>query len=287
MRRLLPLVALLLAGCGGGREAMVTVLDESYRAELVGSEADGFTAPDGLLWRDGALIMADEGGSAVRVLRPGQQVRTLAGASAGFASPEDLVRDSAGNLYVSDDDAGGVVRIDRQGRPTRLAGTIASTEGIALAPSGLLLVGDQNGRRILTVAPDGRVAVLVGRDAGIAKPESLAFDDDGNLYIADNRDDRLYLLTRDGRLHRPIGGRDGFSPESILFAGGTLYITDSKHGAVWRYTPEDGLAAIAVFSGDFANVQGIAADPSGNLYVSVQADLDGGRSYVLRLARRR
>ena len=287
MRRLLPLLGLLLAGCGSDREALVTLLDPDYRVELVGTEADGFTAPDGLLWHDGALIMADEGGSAVRVWVPGGRVRTLADARAGLESPEDLVRDGAGNLYVSDDDAGGIVRIDPQGRTTRLSSGIGSTEGIALAPSGSLLVGDQNGHRVLALAPDGRVSVLVGARAGIAKPESFAFDGAGNLYIADNRDDILYRLGRDGRLRRAIAGRDGFSPESLLFAGGALYITDSDHGALFRYAPEQRLETIALFAGNLANVQGIAADPAGNLYLSIQADLGAGRSYVLRLSRRR
>jgi len=287
VRRLALLMALgALAACGGG-DGWVTVLDPSYRPEILGGEADGFAAPDGLLWHDGALYMADEGGSAVRVWRPGGPVRTLAGADAGFESPEDLARDSAGNLYVTDDDAGGVRRIDARGRVTLLAGDVASTEAIAIAPDGTLLVGDQAGRRILLVAPDGRVRVLVGAGAGIAKPESFAFDGRGNLYIADNRDDVLYLLTPEGRLHRPVAGRRGFAPESIVHAGGALFITDSRHGALYRYSPEDGLGAIALFAGDLANVQGVAADAEGNLYLSVQADLEGGRGYVLRLTRRR
>jgi sugar lactone lactonase YvrE len=289
VRRLLASAVLaLLAGCGGAQaDGFVTMLDSDYRAELIGSPGDGFTAPDGLLWHDGALYMADEGGSAVRVWRPGAGAVTLADARAGFRSPEDLVRDAAGNLYVTDDDAGGVRRIDPRGRTLLLAGGIASTEALAIAPDGTLLVGDQNGRRVLLVAPDGRMRVLIGPEAAIAKPESLAFDGRGNLYIADNQEDVLYLLDADGRLHRPIAGRRGFSPESIVHAGGTLYITDSRHGALYRYTPEDGLAAIAVFGGDLGNVQGVTADPAGNLYLSVQADLDAGRGYVLRLTRRR
>ena len=288
MRWLAWLAALLLAGCGGERQAYVTVLDPGYRAELIGS--DGFTAPDGLLWHEGRLIMADEGGSAIRAWRPGGLVETLADENDGLASPEDLVRDRAGNLYFSDDDAGGVRRIDTQGQLSWLAAPdrgLRSTEAIALAPSGAVLVGDQRGRRIVAIGLDGGMSVLVGPQAGIAKPESLAFDDDGNLYIGDNRDDILYLLTRDGRLQRPIAGRRGFSPESLLFAGGALFITDSRHGTLFRFRPEDGLQAVAIFSGDLANLQGVTADEAGNLYLSVQADLDGGRGYVLRLTRRR
>ena len=288
MRRLLASAMLAsLAGCGGAQaDGFVAMLDPDYRAELIGGRGDGFTAPDGLLWHDGALYMADEGGSAVRVWRPGAGAVTLADARAGFQSPEDLVSDAAGNLYVTDDDAGGVRRTDPRGRTLLLAGAIASTEALAITRDGTLLVGDGRGGRVLAVAPGGGVTVLLGANAGIAKPESLAFDGRGNLYIADNQADVLYLLSADGRLHRPIAGRRGFSPESIVHAGGALYITDSRHGALYRYTPEGGLAAIAVFGGDLGNVQGVTADPAGNLYLSVQADLDAGRGYVLRLTRR-
>ena len=291
MKRLALLAAALLAGgCGSSPEAYLFVLDDDYRAEMVGRSEDGFAAPDGLRWHDGGLIMADEGGSAVRYWRPGAAPQTLADARSRLESPEDVVRDEAGTIYFTDDDAGGVRRIDPQGRIAWLARPdqgLTSTEGLALAPSGMILAGDQQGRRVMAVAPDGGVTVLIGPEAGIAKPESMAFDDSGNLYIADNKDNILYLVTRDGRLHRPIAGREGFSPESIVWANGALYITDSANSALYRYTLEDGLRPIAIFAGDLANVQGVAADPQGNLYVSVQADLEAGRGYVLRLARRR
>ena len=291
MKRLPAIAALLaLAACDSGPEAYMFVLDRDYRAELVAGSEAGFAAPDGLLWHEGGLLMADEGGSAIRYWRPGAGIRTLADAHDGLSSPEDLVRDRAGTIYFTDDDTGGVRRIDQEGRVSWLARPelgLASTEGLVLAPSGLLLAGDQDGHRIQGVAPDGAVTTLLPAEGGIAKPESMAFDDEGNLYIADNEADILYLVTRDGRLHRPIAGRGGFSPESIAWADGALFITDSRNNALYRYSPEAGLAPIAIFSGDLANVQGIAVDPEGNLYVSVQADLDAGRGYILRLARRR
>ena len=284
------LLALLAGGCGDAPEAYVFVLDRHYRADLAATNAAGITAPDGLRWQDGALLIADEGGKAVRRWQPGGRSVTLADRSAGLSSPEDLVRDSQGNIYFTDDDIGGVRRIDPAGHVSWLARPgpgLASTEGIALAPSGAVLAGDPQRHRVVSVTPDGRVSVLLGPERGIAKPESLAFDGAGNLYIADNHDDVLYLLTRDGRLHRPVAGRAGFSPESLVFADGALFITDSHHGTLYRYTPEDGLAALAVFTGDLANIQGIAADPAGNVYLSVEADLHGGRGYIVRLRRQR
>jgi sugar lactone lactonase YvrE len=279
------LIALALAGCGLDQEAMVLAVDPGWSAEVVGSEKDGFGSPDGLLWADGALYVADEGGSAVRAWRPGARPATLADAGAGLASPEDLARDAAGNIYFTADTRGGLWRTDPFGRTTAVVGPrqgLPSTEGLALSPAGDLLVGDAPGHRVLKVAPDGRVSVLV---KGIAKPESLAFDGKGDLYIADNRDNVLYLLTADGKLHKAIADRGGFSPESLRFAGGVLFITDSDNGKLYRYTPEDGLNVIALFAGTLANIQGIATDDKGALYVSVQSDLKAHKGFVLKLSR--
>lgn len=278
------LLALLVGGCGElDRDGVVLMVDESYRAEIVLGNADGIAAPDGLLWADGRLYIADEGGSAVRVWVPGQPVRTLADARSGLSSPEDLARGPDGTIYASDDDTGGVWRIDPAGRTTRLAQDLASTEALTLAPGGALLAGDQRAHALFAIAPDGGAARLRG---GIRKPESLAFDPAGNLYVADNADNILYLLTPRGELHRPIRDRARFSPESLYYAGDALFITDSDNGKLHRYTPEDGLSVVAVFGGDLANVQGVTSDDRGNLYVSIQTDLSRGRGYVLRLARR-
>jgi hypothetical protein len=138
----------------------------------------------------------------------------------------------------------------------------------------------------MKVAPSGEVSVFLGAERGISKAESFAFDDRGNLYIADNQDDVLYLLTGDGILHRTLAGQKGFSPESLHFAAGALFITDSKHGKLFRYTPEDGLEVLALFAGSFRNVQGVTTDGRGTLYVSVQSDLKARKGHIVRLYRR-
>jgi DNA-binding beta-propeller fold protein YncE len=283
-------LALALAGCGKlDQEAMLLTVEPGWTAQVAASERDGFASPDGLLWAGGTLYVADEGGSAVRAWRPGTRPAILADARSGLASPEDLVRDPAGNVYFTDDTRGGLWRTDPAGRTVALVAPgrgLPSTEGLGLSPAGDLVVGDAPGHRVLKVRPDGILSVLVGPEKNIAKPESFAFDDSGNLYIADNRENVLYLLRPDGRLHRVISDRPGFSPESLRFAGGTLFITDSDNGKLFRYTPDDGLNVIALFGGSLANIQGIAADESGALYLSVQSDLKGRKGYILKLSRK-
>lgn len=294
MRRSILFALILTSALFGGcdkldREGMVLVLDSSLRAEVVLGNADGISSPDGLLWWEGTLYIADEGGSAIRAWTPGGRVRTLAEARHGLSSPEDLARDAAGNLYATDDDTGGVWRVSARGDVASVARarTATSTEGLAISPNGTLLVGDQRGRRILAVERGGGGGyVLLSAEAGIRKPEGLAFDDRGNLYIADNTDNTLYMLGGDGALSRPVTNRSSFSPESLYFADGALYITDSAHGKLFRYTTKDGLVTIAVFGGTLSNVQGITIDEMGNIYVSVQSDLTNARGYVLRLSHR-
>ncbi|HEY0113258.1 MAG TPA: hypothetical protein VGB59_08910 [Allosphingosinicella sp.] len=281
--------AFLLAGCQLDREALVLPVESGWKVEVAAGPADGFASPDGLMWRDGELLVADEGGSAVRVWTPGSRPRTLADQRAGLASPEDLATDAEGNLYFSDDTRGGIWRTDGKGGVTTVAAAargLPSTEAIAMAPSGELLAGDALGHRVMKVARDGRVSVFLGPERGISKPESLAFDSGGNLYIADNQDDVLYLLTRDGKLHRTLAGQPGFSPESLHYAQGALFITDSRHGKLFRYTPEDGLQVIALFGGALRNVQGVTSDGRGTFYVSVQSDLKAQKGYILRLYRK-
>jgi sugar lactone lactonase YvrE len=277
---------LLLGGCGLDQKGMVLLTDESYRATVVGTNKDGFTVPDGLLWKQGKLYVADEGGDAVRAWTSAREVKTFCDSSLGILSPEDLVMDAEGNIFFTDDDAGGIWTVDNQGKCSLLAGKdkgLLSTEGIALSPSGTILVGESTSHRVFAIGQNGEVSVFLGAEYNIKKPESMVFDEKGNLYIADNEDDVLYLLTPDMKLHRPLENQPEFSPETIWYSRGVLYITDSKNGKLFGYTPEEGLRTIAVFGGKLAAVGGITTDENGSIYVSIQTDLKHKLGYVLRL----
>ena len=277
---------LVTAGCGLDQKGIVLFTDPSYRASVVGTDRDGFTVPDGILWSQGRFLIADEGGNAFRIWNGPGHVTTLCDSKIGVMSPEDMAVDAVGNIYFTDDDAGGVWKIPSLGEPTRLVDKdkgLISTEGIVLTPAGNLLVGDGEAHKIFTVTPDGGVSEFLGSDFGISKAESMAFDEKGNLFIADNEENILYLLTPDKKLHRLIANREGFSPETIWYSRGILYITDSKDGKLFRYTPEDGLNVIAVFGGQLHAVNGITTDDDGVIYVSIQTDLKKKIGYLLKI----
>ena len=265
-----------LTSCKLQKEGLVIMTDHSFKATVFATNKAGFGSPDGLLWHKGKLYLADEGGVALEQWDKTDGLKKLMDAGFGCQSPEDLVIDSQDNIFFTDDDAGGLWEFTADGKPRLIAGKdkgLISTEGIALAPDGSLLVGDGEQHKVFRVTRDGNVTEFLGKEYGITKPESMVFDDKGNLYIADNEDNVLYLLDKTRTLHRIVDRQDAFSPETIFFSRGELYITDSQHGKLYVYSPSDELKTIAAFTGQLRNVQGVTVDEQGNIFLSVQSDL--------------
>lgn len=279
----------LLTSCKAmGKEGLVLMTDQSYKATIFATNKIGIGSPDGILWNQGKLYLADEGGVALEVWNQNDGLKKLMDGQFGTKSPEDLVMDAQGNIFFSDDDAGGVWEVDATGKQRLLAGKdkgLFSTEGIALAPDGSILVGDADAHEVFKVTRDGAVSVFLGREFEIDKPESMAFDDKGNLYIADNEKNVLYLLDTNHRLHVVIDRKDQFSPETIFYSKGSLYITDSHASKLYMYTPNEELKTIAAFGGQLKNVQGVTVDERGDIYVSVQSDLKHNVGFIVKITK--
>ena len=277
-----------VTSCKVQKQGLVLMTDQSYRPTILATSKMGFASPDGILYRNGKLYLADEGGVAMETWSPSEGLKQLADAKLGFLSPEDLVIDRNGNIFFTDDDAGGLWMVDVKGNLRELAGKdkgLISTEGIALAADGSLLVGDGEQHEVFRVTRDGAVSEFLGKQSGITKPESMVFDDRGDLYIADNEDDVLYMLDANHELHRIIDRRDSFSPETIFYAKGALYITDSHNGKLYLYRPNEELKTIAAFSGVLKNVQGVTVDDGGNIYLTIQTDLKHKQGDIIEISK--
>jgi len=277
-----------LTSCKLQKEGLVIMTDHSYKASVFATSKAGFGSPDGLLWRNGKLYLANEGSDALEVWSKADGLKRLADRKLGILSPEDLVMDKDDNIFFTDDDAGGLWEVDAKGSTHLIAGKdkgLISTEGIALAPDGSLLVGDGEQHEVFRVTRDGNVSEFLGKEYGITKPESMVFDDQGNLYIADNEDNVLYLLDSNHKLHRIIDRKESFSPETIFFSKGSLYITDSHNNKLYAYTPNEELKTIAAFSGQLKNVQGVTVDDQGDIYLSVQSDLKHNVGNIIEISK--
>ncbi len=192
----------------------------------------------------------------------------LPAASAPLGHVQDVVVDSAGNLYISDRDNHVVVRRTPDGGLTVVAG------------NGL---GGFSG--------DGGAAV----NASLRAPQGLVIDMLGNLYVADSVDHRVRRIDPAGFIANYAGtGKAGFSGDGpaktnqlneprglAVDAAGTLYIADASNHRIRRVSPDGTMTTLAgtgtpANTGDggpaiAANLNtptALATDTAGNLYVA-------------------
>jgi sugar lactone lactonase YvrE len=132
-----------------------------------------------------------------------------------------LAVDSAGNLFIADNNDNRVRRVDAgTGIITTVAGTgkagfsgdggkatdarLNAPQGLAVDSAGTLFVADNANSRVRKVSPDGIITTVAGNgktrcagdgglatETGLKSPNSLAIDTVGNLLIADDNDERL------------------------------------------------------------------------------------------------
>jgi len=174
--------------------------------------------------------------------------------------------DSAGNVYVADENNNEIRMITPAGVVSTFAGsgtagnangtgtaaTFNGPEGITIDSSGNLWVADSGNNEIRKVTTPGAVVTTWagsgtagrangnGTSASFSMPTGIAADSSGNLYVADYGNNEI----------RKIDSTDAVS----LFAG-------SSGGTAGH---ADGTGTAATFNAPF----GIAIDPAGNLYVT-------------------
>jgi uncharacterized protein (TIGR03437 family) len=233
----------------------------------------------------GNIFIADTSNVRVwRVDRPTGIARVIAGdgnsadpadgrpaTAAGLSSPEGVVADASGNIYVADTRNNRIRKFTIGGTIATLASPVFPT-GIALSPSGELYFTDLT--RVLKLTSGGSIQTVAGNatfegfsgDGGLAiqawllAPRGLAFDSTGNLFIADSANHRIRRVDLHGVITTVVGnGTAGFSgdgglattamlnyPSAVAFdASGNLLIADSQNNRVRRVDPQGFISTIA------------------------------------------
>jgi uncharacterized protein (TIGR03437 family) len=258
----------------------------------------------------GSLLIAD--GLRVRRIGASGTIVTVAGdgylrsvgdggpaVAAVLQQPSGLAIDSAGNLYLADTGTQRVRQISPRGSISTAAGNgqagydpaillapftpLNGPAGVAIDPSGLLLVADTANHRIRRVWRDGLIRTVVGTGspdtssdgtapdrAALRTPRGVCADRAGNVYAVDTGNHRVLRVPVNGLTTTAAGnGSPGDSgdggraelaqlnaPETCtLDAAGDLLIVDTGNHRIRRVTPAGIISTLAG-----TGVEGLSGD---------------------------
>jgi gluconolactonase len=157
----------------------------------------------------------------------------------GMDQPNDLAIGPDETLYASDpnwkESTGQLWRIDRDGRVTRLADGMGTTNGIEVSPDGKTLTVNESVQRnvwAFTITPDH---TLTNKRLLIQFPDhgfdGMRSDVDGNLYITRYGKGTVVKVSPDGKILHEIAVL-GARPSNLCFGGPdgrTVYVTEVEH----------------------------------------------------------
>jgi len=200
--------------------------------------------------------------------RKGTALNSVSALESDLGSPQGLCVDSQDRIYFADSANHVVLRIEKDGHLTRIAGT------------GLPGYGADDGLAI---------------HALLKRPYDVRFDSKENLYIADFANHRIRMVTREGDIHTVAGtGEPGYSGDDgpavasrlngpygiFLDSQDRLLIADSLNHVIRRVDQNGIITTIAGvghpgYSGDggpanaamFDTPQSLYADEAGSIYV--------------------
>uniref|UniRef100_Q025Z3 NHL repeat containing protein n=1 Tax=Solibacter usitatus (strain Ellin6076) TaxID=234267 RepID=Q025Z3_SOLUE len=210
--------------------------------------------------------------------------------SAILETPQAVVADSSGTIYIAD--AGnGVIRKVSRGIISTVAGYTGYISDLKLDSSGnLYLAGGNNvfkltsAGKVTTVAGNGTSGTYTGDggpaiNAGFSGAYAIALDSTGNLYICDSGNNAIRKVTPDGIIRTIAGGKGkGFAgdngpasaaalnyPRHIALDGaGNIYINDYNNNRI-RKIALDGTITTIAGNNICCNIQDGA--PATNVYL--------------------
>ena len=149
----------------------------------------------------------------------------------GLRSPDDLVIDSHGLIYIADAGNKRIAKFDTDGKYLaewggggREPGKFATAHGLAIDARDRIYVADRGNNRVQVFTPDGQFQAA-WTDAG--NPFGLLVTKEG-LIVADGDAHRLTLLDFDGKSLGAWGSPETLKLPHLMALGpdGTVYVTE-------------------------------------------------------------
>jgi sugar lactone lactonase YvrE len=195
--------------------------------------------------RAGTMFVADYVGHNVLKIDPKTKAVTVFAHEPTMNQPNDLAIAPNGTLYASDPSwskgTGQVWRIGTDGKVTKVASDMGTTNGIDVSPDGKTLYVNESVQKNIWAFPIKADGTL-GEKQLLKKFDDFGFDGmrcdvDGNLYIARYGKGTVVKLSPDGKILKEIDVL-GKTPSNICFGGPdgrTAYVTEVEHRRVVQF----------------------------------------------------
>jgi gluconolactonase len=213
---------------------------------------------------------------------PGARLEKLAG---GFEFTEGPTCDAEGNVFFTDQPNDRILKWSVEGKLSTFLQPAGRANGMYFDPGGNLIACADEKTALWSIAPDGKVTVLVGEYAGklLNGPNDVWVRPDGALYFTDPFYDRpwwthhampqdgqhVYFLSSDRRRLVRVA-EDLEKPNGIIGTpdGKTLYVADIGAGRTYQYdTAPDGSLTGKTLVAEHGS-DGMTLDSEGNLYLT-------------------
>lgn len=193
----------------------------------------------------GQMYVADYTGHNVLRIDPATRKITVFAHEPSMNQPNDLAISADGTLWASDpnwkESTGQVWRIGRDGKVTRVAANLGTTNGIDVSPDGRTLYVNESVQRNVWAFPirsDGSLGekrlVIQFPDHGM---DGMRVDVKGNLYITRYGKGTVAIVTPEGKILREVDVL-GKRPSNICFGGPdgrTAYVTEVEQGRLVQF----------------------------------------------------
>ncbi|MFN4261537.1 MAG: SMP-30/gluconolactonase/LRE family protein [Gemmataceae bacterium] len=195
--------------------------------------------------KNGMMYVADYVNHNILKIDPKTKKITVFAHEASMNQPNDLAITAEGVLYASDPNwgkqTGQIWRIDRNGKVTKVADNMGTTNGIEISPDGKTLYVNESVQRQIwafTIASDGSLT-----DKRLLKEfpdhgfDGMRCDVDGNLYVTRYGKGTIVKLSPKGEVLKEINVL-GNAPSNICFGGPdgrTAYVTEVQHRRLVRF----------------------------------------------------
>lgn len=222
------------------------------------------------------IIVSELNGHCITVLScTGELVKKFGRLGNGpikFMRPWNVAVSADDNIFVADQE--GMLQKINLSSSSFVASVDLKCGGVAVHPSGKVLVTDPNTCNIIVFNADLTPSHTFGGKEVFESPWDLAIDGKGMVYVTDRFRGLVLKFTLEGK-HLGIIGSKGVEPHKLtrplgisVDSNDIIYVTDMvKHHVVMYTTDGEFLETISHSDNKIIYPRGIAVDKKGQLYV--------------------